>query len=92
MEDLLVQFVKPLIEALMGHYGKVAQGVAAVATFMGLVRIVFKPLMIMLHEIAASTESKKDDVLLEKVEASKAFKIFSFVLDYVLSIKMPEKK
>ncbi len=92
MEEILVQIIKPLIEALAGHYGKIAQAVAIASTFMGFVRIMFKPLMVALHELAANTSSSKDNELLEKVESSKAFKIFSFIMDYVLSIKVPEKK
>lgn len=89
MQDLLVQFVKPLIEALAGNYGKIAQAITSIAAVMGLVRIVFKPLMVTLHSIADSTESGWDNEKLEKLETSKAFKIFSFALDYILSIKLP---
>lgn len=91
MEDIFTQFVKPLIEALAGHYGKVAQIVGAVAAAMGLVRIIFKPLMVAIEQIVKDTPSQKDDVILNKVETSKAFQIFTFVLDYVLSIKLPQK-
>jgi hypothetical protein len=89
---LLNEFVKPLLEALAGHYGKFAEVVAHLVVVMGLARVIFKPVMLALHSISEATDSKKDDELLEKVEASKGFKIFSFVMDYILSIKLPEKK
>lgn len=92
MEDLLVQFVKPLIEALAGNYGKLAQIISVVGAFMGLIRIVLKPLMVSLHEIADQTKSDWDNQELSKVESSKAFKVFVFALDYILSIKLPENK
>ncbi len=92
MEDLLVQFVKPLIEALAGNYGKIAQAIAVVSSIMGLVRIVFKPIMVALHQIADDTKSEWDNNKLAQVEGSKGYKIFVFFLDYILSIKLPGSK
>jgi hypothetical protein len=56
---------------------------------MGTLRAVLKPLMALAHAYAASTKSAKDDELVAKVEASKPYKLLSFVLDYVASIKLP---
>lgn len=62
--------------------------ILAIAAAMGMARMVLKPLMTFLHEFVLITETKKDDEILSKVETSKAYKTFLFVLDYVFSLKL----
>ncbi len=71
-------------DAASGKYG----WLIAVVLAIGTARLIVKPLMTFLHAVAAATASKKDDALLEKVERSKAYTTFLFVLDWVASIKV----
>ena len=57
----------------------------------GLIRMVVKPLMTFLGELVIIIPGKKDDELLNKLEHSKIFKGFLFVLDYLGSIKVKTK-
>jgi len=86
------ELAKLVLEALAGQSGVALQVIGWVAMVMGSIRIVMKPVMVCLKAIAAATETKKDDELIEQVEASKAYKTISFLLDWVLSVKLPEKK
>jgi hypothetical protein len=66
--------------------------VASILMGVGMARAIFKPLFTFLHAIADVTPSPKDNELLVKAENSKVYSIFSFILDYVASIKLPAKK
>lgn len=59
-----------------------------IASIMGMVRLVIKPLMTILHSLAEATETTRDEEILKKIEENKAFKGFLFVLDYVFSLKL----
>jgi len=63
----------------------------AVTIFMviGVLRAVFKPAMAFFRTIVSATPSKKDDEVLNKVEASKAYLKFAWFIDYISSIKLP---
>lgn len=54
----------------------------------GLLRLVCKPIMAWLHGHVARTESPADDALLARVEASPWFRILSWLVDYLGSIKL----
>lgn len=86
------ELAKLVLEALAGQYGAALQVISWIAMVMGSVRIVMKPVMVCLKAIAAATETKKDDELIEKVETSKAYVTISFIIDWFLSVKLPEKK
>lgn len=63
----------------------------AVTIFMviGILRTVFKPLMGFLHLLADATPSVKDNEFLSKLEQSKIYKGFAWIIDYISSIKLP---
>jgi hypothetical protein len=65
--------------------------IATVLLVMGALRIVFKPLCSAVHWYVDQTASEKDNAAFEKVEASKVFKAFSFILDYAASVKLNKK-
>lgn len=62
--------------------------IMAILTIIGVARVCMKPLMEILHKIVAATPSPKDDELLEEVEASKAWNYFTWVLDWLTSVKI----
>lgn len=64
---------------------------ASVLMVMGVARAVFKPLFALLQAYVASTPSKSDDEALAKIEKSKVVTTAAWVLDYVASIKLPQK-
>lgn len=73
-----------LVLNLIQSYPKLGTIVAIIGTL----RVIFKPLFSFLDVIVAATPSTKDEELLGKVKDSKAFKAFSFLVDYVGSIKI----
>ena len=83
MEQIL-ELAKPLIEALAGGYGVTVQIVAIV----GALRLVMKPIMGAARAYVLTTPSPKDDAVLDKVEAHKAYKVAMYLLDYIASIKV----
>lgn len=63
-----------------------------VFALMGVLRAVFKPLMLLLDKFVEATPSKSDDAWLEKLKASKHYQAFAIFVDYISSIKLPVKK
>ncbi len=59
-----------------------------IAAIIGMVRLVVKPLMVMLHSVAEVTETTRDEEILRKIEENKIYKGFLFVMDYVFSLKL----
>ena len=86
MIDSILPIFGPILESLAGKYGVLAQ----ILMIMGLARLCMKPLMTSLGEIVKITPSEKDDAFLNKVLASQWYKGICFVLDFVLSIKLPK--
>lgn len=78
--------LNPIIELII-QYPKAAAVVAVIGTF----RLIFKPFMSFLHEFVNITATKKDNQILEKIEKSKAWKVFIYLLDWFGSIKLPKK-
>lgn len=63
----------------------------ALSTFLmvvGALRLINKPLFSILKVYAMSTPSDSDDKAIESVEKSKAYLAFTYVLDYLASIKV----
>lgn len=63
----------------------------SVIFLIGLLRLVFKPLMSIVQNVVESTPSKKDDDVWSKVQASSAFKALAWLIDFFGSIKVPTK-
>lgn len=62
--------------------------ILSIAAFMGMARMILKPLMTFLHEVVLVTPSPKDDEILKKVEESRIYKGIIWFLDYVVSLKL----
>lgn len=62
-----------------------------VVSVIGTFRVLFKPTMTYIETVVASTETKVDDNFLASLKESKIYKGISWVVDYLLSIKLPQK-
>lgn len=60
--------------------------------YIGLARLIMKPVMTAVQEIVNLTPSTKDNEFLDAVLGSKIYKAVSWALDYVASLKLPQKK
>ena len=63
-----------------------------IVMIVGTMRLFMKPLFTFVGEVVLLTPSNRDDLFLAKVMASKAYKVLTFVLDYIASIKLPQLK
>ena len=73
----------------------IVQGNPMFASFimvLGLLRMIIKPAMTILQAVVKFTPYDSDDKWLADLEVSKGYKLFTYMLDWLLSIKMPEKK
>ena len=77
-----------IIVKILTDYPKIVAALAMVGT----ARLLIKPVMSAIKEIAAQTKTEKDNLLIEKVESSKIYKALVFVIDWITSIKLPVKK
>ena len=59
-----------------------------IASIMGLLRMLFKPIVSAFESYVKSTPSVEDDALVQRVEASGPFKAFAWCLDWFGSIKV----
>lgn len=80
-----VEGEKEILNAITG--GKLGW-LAAVFTWIGILRVVFKPGMAFVRAVIVVTPTKKDDQALDKAEHSAAAKTFFWLLDYLTSIKV----
>lgn len=85
IESILPVF-GPILEALAGKYGALAQ----VLMIMGIARLCMKPIMTAIGEVVKVTPSTKDDDLVAKILVSPWYKGVCFALDFILSIKLPQ--
>ena len=66
--------------------------VSSLLLVIGSFRLLAKPLMLALHQIAERSDWQSLERFLEFVEQSKIMKAVFFLLDYVGSIKIPESR
>ena len=59
---------------------------------LGMIRLAIKPLMTLLQIYVKWTPYDQDDKWLASVEQSKGYKVLVYLLDWLLSFKLPEKK
>jgi len=59
---------------------------------MGVLRLVFKPLMTAIQDKIKMTEGKEDDAKLYKFMTSNWYVALAFILDLTTSIKIPKNK
>lgn len=88
----LPALLKSLIETLAGANGGVLQVLAVIVSVVGTARLIFKPIMSAARSIVQATANPNDDLILDNIEKSKAYQVIEFVVDYILSIKLPPKK
>tara|TARA_R100001530_G_scaffold108662_1_gene76198 strand:- start:526 stop:795 length:270 start_codon:yes stop_codon:yes gene_type:complete len=86
--DALLLWAKPLIEQYSAEYPWLSMTVYILGCF----RLFFKPLMLIASNAINLSKSSKDDALLDKVLAHKAYKAFSFFVDWIASVKLPKKE
>lgn len=77
-----------LIIAYLMELAKQYPAMASGLMVMGILRLVFKPLMALLHAYVDATPNEADNAALAKAEESAVFKAFAFVLDYFTSVKI----
>ena len=66
--------------------------ILSVLAAIGVLRVIFKPLMAFMHSIADATSSTRDNEILDEVEASKAFKFACWLIDLLASVKVGTQK
>lgn len=59
---------------------------------MVVLRVIFKPLFLILGKYTELTVTKEDDKKLHKLMDSKAYKMTAFIVDMLGSVKMPSFK
>lgn len=60
------------------------------AVIVTVARGIFKPLCAAINKYVEESETLKDNEIWAKIQANKAFKALSWVMDYVGSIKLPK--
>ena len=68
------------------------QVVMTICIVVGIFRLVFKPLMAIIKAVVVYTPTSSDDIVMAKIEEHKAYKAVLWVIDYLLSIKLPGQK
>ena len=74
----------PWLDSIVTQY----PWLSTVLIVIGAFRLVAKPLMSLAHSVAAYTTTTKDDVIVEKVEASWAWRAFCWLLDWTASVQI----
>lgn len=80
------------MEAFLIELATKYQVIMTICIVVGIFRLVFKPLVAIIKAVVVYTPSPKDDVIVAQVEASKVYKTVLWVIDYLLSIKLPGQK
>ena len=80
----VIEFITPLLQGLSVKYPLIV----TIFAVMGVARTLFKPLMTFAHAYVMATPSTSDNEKLAKFEASKAYKVLQFLMDYIFSIKI----
>lgn len=63
-----------------------------VCLVIGIFRMVFKPIMAIIESIVIYTPNPKDDIALAGFKNSKVYKAIIWIVDYLLSVKLPGQK
>lgn len=86
------QLIVVLLAEGLGKFVSQYPIIATILMVVGVARLVNKPLFSFLRTYVQATPTPNDDRVLDKVEASKAYKVLSYILDLTASIKLPAKK
>lgn len=65
---------------------------ASIVILVGSLRLAVKPIMTLLQIYVKLTPYDADDKWLASVEASKGYKVLVYLMDWLLSVKVPSKK
>ena len=76
-----------ILQVFLTNFG--AQ-IVAILAILGAFRTVFKPACALVRAIVGVTKTDKDDKLVDAVAANKYYKAFAWLVDYLLSIKLPK--
>ncbi len=63
-----------------------------VFTFIAVFRLIFKPVISLADAYVMATPDKSDDEKWAKIKASRAYVCLAWVVDYLMSVKLPTKK
>lgn len=80
MEEQLIDLIQTVTNA--------SPILTSIIFFVGILRVINKPLFSILKSIAQKTDTTSDDRVLEAVETSKAYQWFSYSLDWLGSIQL----
>lgn len=64
--------------------------ILTIVSVIGVLRVIFKPLMMIIETIVAATPSKKDDEKFNKFKSSSTYAFIVKFLDFFASIKLPK--
>ncbi len=84
--------MEQLISSLIVHFATDYPTLSTVLLVISGLRLVNKPLFSLLHTIADVTPYDGDDKTLAAVESSPIYASICYALDWVASIKLPERK
>jgi hypothetical protein len=87
MESVLT-WLLPLIQ----QYSEQYPVIMVVIFWIGVSRFFMKPVMTIVGKIIELTPSTRDDEVWFKMIDSKVYKSICFILDWFISIKLPQKK
>lgn len=85
-----LELIKPFVESLAGQNGTVLQALSYLVLVMGFARLFFKPLVSLVTAFVKATPSPDDDAWWVKVQGKSWFKLLEYLIDYVLSLKLPK--
>lgn len=91
MLEQILEFFRPIAGQLLDwamQYPAVAIALMAI----GVLRLCMKPLMDLARTFVLATPGEGDDAWLAKLEASRGWQVFLYVLDWIGSIKTPARK
>ncbi len=66
--------------------------VASILVIVGSLRLAIKPLMTLIQIYVKLTPYDSDDKWLQNLEMSKGYKLLIYLMDWLLSVKVSEKK
>mgnify|MGYP000517318420 CR=1 FL=1 len=92
IKDFLIETAIPFIISFLNKNPNTAPIIVVLITIQGFCRLWLKPLMTAIVNFTNWTETPKDNEFIAKILDSKAYKAFSFVIDWFLSIKLPQKE
>ena len=87
MEDFFLNTVGGWVLGFLSNYPQFG----TLLIIIGFLRLAVKPLMTILQAFVKLTPYDSDDQWLKSFEQSKSYKLIVYMMDWVLSVKLPEK-